>query len=205
MPSRRTGQRQAEFGAEYGTERGAVFEGRHIIAGVRNLEALAVAARSPVEMTYLLFGNTLNIADLIASLRESGKVVLVNLDLIAGLSRDSCNVEYLARCGAAGIVSTHQEILRTAKTQGLITVLRTFALDSYAVGAGLRAIQNCQPDAVEILPAVAAPRVAVKIRQAHPGLRIIGGGLVANLKEVEGLLSEGIDAVSVSDPQFWIG
>src|ERR1700678_3934768 len=118
MPSRRTGRHGAEH-----AERGTVFEGRHIIAGVRTLEALAVAARSPVEMTYLLFGNTLNIADLIASLRDSGKLVLVNLDLIAGLSRDSCNVEYLARCGAAGIVSTHQEILRTAKNQGLITVL----------------------------------------------------------------------------------
>jgi len=197
MASRRIGDTRS-------AEHDGVFTGRHIIAGVRNEEALAIAARSPVGLTYLLFGNTLNIADLIATLRDHGKVVLVNLDLIAGLSRDSCNVDYLAQRGAAGIVSTHQEILRTAKNRGLITVLRTFALDSYAVEAGLRAIQNCQPHAVEILPAVAAPRVAVRIRQAHPGLRIIGGGLVASLKEVEWLLSEGIDAVSVSDPQFWI-
>ena len=70
--------------------------------------------------------------------------------------------------------------------------------------AGLRAIQNCQPDAVEILPAVAAPRVAARIRQVYPDLRIIAGGLVANLKEVESLMAEGIDAVSVSDPLFWI-
>jgi glycerol uptake operon antiterminator len=184
--------------------RGDVFKGRPIIAAVRSAESLAIAARSPVKMIYLLFGNTLNVADLIGSVRDCGKPVLVNLDLLAGFSRDACNVEYLASCGAAGIVSTHQEVLRVAGKRGLITVLRSFALDSAAVEAGLRAIQYCQPDAVEILPAVAAPRVAVRIRQEHAGLRIVAGGLVANLKELESLLAGGIDAVSVSDPRFWI-
>ncbi len=181
-----------------------VFEDRRIIAAVRSHDALALAAKSPLEMVYLLFGNTLNVASLIASLRECGKLPLVNLDLLTGFSRDRCNVEYLEQCGAAGIVSTHHEVLHAAKSRGLITVLRTFALDSAAVEAGLRAIQQCHPDAVEILPAPVAPRVAVKIRAAHNSLRIIAGGLVANLKEVEELLAGGIDAVSVSDHRFWI-
>jgi hypothetical protein len=32
---------------------------------------------------------------------------LVNLGLLAGFSRDSINAEYLASCGAAGVISTH--------------------------------------------------------------------------------------------------
>jgi glycerol uptake operon antiterminator len=129
---------------------------------------------------------------------------LVNLDLLAGFSRDSINAEYLASCGAAGVISTHCEILRASRRQGLITVQRTFALDSAAIDAGLRTMNQFLPDAVEILPAVAAPRVASRFRNLHPNLRIVAGGLISDLKEVESLLASGIDAVSVSDPQFWI-
>jgi glycerol-3-phosphate responsive antiterminator len=32
----------------------------------------------------------------------------------------------------------------------------------------------------------------------------MAGGLISDLKEVEHLLGAGIDAVSVSDPRFWI-
>ena len=181
-----------------------LIEKRHIIAAVRNLEALSAAMKSPTETVCLLFGNTLNIAELLRSLREKGKLSLVNLDLLTGFSRDAINAEYLAFCGAAGVVSTHYEVLRAARKQGLITVQRTFALDSSAIEAGLRTLNQFSPDAVEILPAVAAPRVVGRFRQAHPQLRIMAGGLISDLKEVEYLLGVGIDAVSVSDSRFWI-
>jgi glycerol uptake operon antiterminator len=181
-----------------------VLERRHIIAAVRNSEDLIAAEKSPTETVYLLYGNTLNIAELLRRLRNHGKLPLVNLDLLAGFSRDSINAEYLASCGAAGVISTHCEILRASRKHGLITVQRTFALDSAAVDAGLRTMSQFLPDAVEILPAVAAPRVVRRFRNAHPNLRIVAGGLISDLKEVESLLASGINAVSVSDPRFWI-
>jgi glycerol uptake operon antiterminator len=181
-----------------------VLETRHIIAAVRNGEGLAAAETSPTETVYLLYGNTLNIAELLRRLRHHGKLPLVNLDLLAGFSRDAINAEYLASCGAAGVISTHCEVLRASRRHGLITVQRTFALDSAAIDAGLRTMSQFLPDAIEILPAVAAPRVAPRFRNVHPNLRIVAGGLISDLKEVESLLSNGINAVSVSDPRFWI-
>ena len=181
-----------------------LLEKRHIIAAVRNMEALAAAAKSATETVCLLFGTTLNIAELLRSIVEQRKLPLVNLDLLTGFSRDIINVEYLASCGAAGIVSTHYEVLRAARKQGLITVQRTFALDSSAIEAGLRTLSQFVPDAIEILPAVAAPRVVARFRQTYSQLRIMAGGLISDLKEVEHLLGAGIDAVSVSDPRFWI-
>jgi glycerol uptake operon antiterminator len=176
----------------------------HIIAAVRSPDALTAAAGAPTETVYLLCGNPLNIRDMLKSMRDCGKLVLVNLDLLAGFSRDSINVEFLAGCGASGIVSTHSDVLRAAHRHGLITVQRTFALDSAAVEAGLRATSQFTPDALEILPAVAAPRVASRFRKVHPSLRIVAGGLISDLKEVESVLATGIDAVSVSDSRFWI-
>jgi glycerol uptake operon antiterminator len=181
-----------------------VFEKTHIIAAIRRLEALEAVSHSPTQTVYLLFGTPLNIADLLKTVRRYGKLPLVNLDLLTGFSRDAVNAQFLASCGAAGIVSTHYEILRASRKQGLITVQRTFALDSAAIEAGLRSTNQFLPDAIEILPAVAAPRVVPRFRRVHPHLRVIAGGLIADMKEVESLLSAGIDAVSTSDPGFWI-
>ncbi len=181
-----------------------VLEKRHIIAAIRHMDALAAVEKAPTETVYIVFGNPLNIADLLKRVRELGKLPLVNLDLLSGFSRDAINAEYLAACGAAGIVSTHGEVLRASRKQGLITVQRTFALDSAAIEAGLRTLRQFTPDAIEILPAVAAPRVLARFRDVHPHLRIVAGGLISDLKEVETLLAAGIDAVSVSDPGFWI-
>jgi glycerol uptake operon antiterminator len=177
---------------------------RHIIAAVRNDEGLNAAEKSPTETVYLLYGNTLNIAELLRRLRNSGKLPLVNLDLLAGFSRDSINAEYLASCGAGGVISTHGEVLRAARKRGLITVQRTFALDSAAIEAGLRTMSQFLPDAIEILPAVAAPRVVPRFRKVYPNLQVVAGGLISDLHEVESLLASGINAVSVSDPRFWV-
>lgn len=181
-----------------------VLENRHIIAAIRNPDAVSAVVNSPTQVVYLLFGNPLNVGELLKRVRESGKLPLVNLDLLAGFSRDAVNAEYLAMAGAAGVVSTHAEILRASRKLGLITVQRTFALDSAAVEAGLRTIHQFTPDAIEILPAVAAPRVIKRFRDAHRGLRVIAGGLIADLKEIESLLAAGVDAVSVSDPKLWV-
>jgi glycerol uptake operon antiterminator len=156
-----------------------LLEKRHIVAAVRNMEALAAAAKSKTETVCLLFGNPLNIAELLRSLLEQGKLPLVNLDLLTGFTRDIINVEYLASCGAAGVISTHYKILQAARKQGLITVQRTFALDSSAIQAELRNLSQFVPDAVEILPAVVAPRVVERFRQKHPRLRIMAGGLIS--------------------------
>src|ERR1051326_3767674 len=96
-----------------------VLEKRHIIAAVRNDEGLNAAEKSPTETVYLLYGNTLNIARLLKRLRNSAKLPLVNLDLLAGFSRDSINAEYLASCGAAGVISTHGEVLRASRKRAL--------------------------------------------------------------------------------------
>jgi glycerol uptake operon antiterminator len=181
-----------------------VLENRHIIAAIRNIDALAAVVNSPTEVVYLLFGNPLNLGELIKRVRDQGKLPLVNLDLLSGFSRDTVNAEYLAVSGAAGVVSTHGEVLRASHKQGLITVQRTFALDSAAIEAGVRTIHQFMPDAVEILPAVAAPRVIARFREVHPQLRVVAGGLIADLKEVEGLLAKGVDAVSISDRKFWV-
>lgn len=175
-----------------------------IIAAVRKTETLQRALESPVRIVYLLFGNPMNIGPMVKSVRDRGKIPLVNIDLLQGLSRDGYAVEYLATCGTAGIISTSHETLRAARAQELITVLRTFMIDSASLDSARRFLGQFQPDAIELLPAIAAPLVVERIREDHPGLHVIAGGLISNLKQAESLISANVDAVSLSDPNLWL-
>jgi glycerol uptake operon antiterminator len=182
----------------------AVLRETRIIAAVRNAEALQSALESPVRIVYLLFGNPMNIEPMLKSVRACGKLPLVNADLLQGISRDAHAVEYLANCGTAGIISTNHETLRAARAQELVTVLRTFIIDSAAVESGRRFLAHFQPDAIELLPAIAAPLVIDRIRESHPEMHVIAGGLVTTLKQVEALIDAKVDAVSLSDPSLWL-
>ncbi len=49
-----------------------------------------------------------------------------------------------------------------------MTVLRTFGIDTAAVTAAKKSLAQFRPDAVEVLPAMVAPRVGKVLRDAYP-------------------------------------
>jgi glycerol uptake operon antiterminator len=175
-----------------------------IIAAVNSSEKFTEALDSPTRAIYLLMGTPLTLPDMLARARDRSKVCLVNIDFLEGLSRDRHAVEFLAAHHVDGVVSTRFETLKAAHTLGLITVQRTFAIDSAAVTAVLRCLAQFLPDAIEVLPAMAAPKVALRLGNTYPSLKIIGGGLIENVKEIEDLLATGIHSVSVSDERLWL-
>jgi glycerol uptake operon antiterminator len=59
-------------------------------------------------------------------------------------------------------------------------------------------------DALEALPAMAAPKLLGIVQASSLDIPVVGGGLLRTMKEVEELLSQGISAVSISNPQMWI-
>lgn len=146
----------------------------------------------------------MTIGDAVAELKAAGKLPIANLDLLQGFSQHVQAVEFLAKTGAAGIISTHQHLLRAAASNGMITVQRTFMLDSAAVENSIRSLKSFVPDIIELLPAVSAPLVLPRFRENYPNLLITACGLMTNLKQVDELIKSGVSAVSVSDPSLWI-
>src|SRR6185312_3801967 len=161
-----------------------------IIAAVNSPDTFDAALASPTRAIYLLTGTPLNLPNMLERARSLSKVCLVNVEFIAAHKVD-------------GIVSTRFETLKAAHALGLYTVQRTFGIDSAAVSAALRSLSQFVPDAMEVLPAMAAPKVARRLLHVHPNLTLIGGGLIENVSEIEGLLAAGIHSVSVSDPRLW--
>jgi len=175
-----------------------------IIAAVNSPEMLDIALLSPSRILYVLTGNPLDLPLMLARAKKCEKVCLVNLDFIDGLARDRHAVQFLAAHKVDGIVSTRFDVLKVAQQLNLITIQRTFAIDAAAVTAALKSLSQFQPDAMEILPAVAAPKVARRLQAAYPKLRLIGGGLIETVKEIEDLFRGGIHSVSVSNPRLWL-
>ncbi len=180
------------------------FHDAPIVPAVRNPEHLdlALAARSSV--VFFLTGNPENCERMFRKTLDCGKLPFVNLDLLNGFARDRHATNYLRNCGVAGVISTHTETLRYAGSLGLYTVQRTFLVDSAAMETFSTQLKNIRPDAFEVLPALVAGKVLGRSRAISPESVVMGGGLISSMTEIESLLLQGLEAVSIGDPQMWI-
>jgi glycerol uptake operon antiterminator len=182
----------------------SLLEQTRIIPAVRTSEFLPRSAQAPGKIVYFLFGNPEEIREMAGLVTAAGKVPIVNIDLAAGLARDQAAISYLANRNVQGIISTHPEPLRAARDLGLFAIKRTFLLDSAALDSALRSLEQFEPDALEVLPAMAAPHILDKLRQLYPALPVIAGGLIRTLREIQELVEQGINSVSVSDSCLWV-
>ena len=174
-----------------------------VIPAVRSASELTLAVQSPSVVIYLLAASLSTLDEYLQVLRAADKEVVVNLDLFAGLSRDSQAVAYLASSGCAGIISTHTDVLGAAQSQSLYAVQRTFMIDSDSVSSCMRSLRHFLPDALELLPAPVAPRILPSLREKYSSVATVGGGLIADLQEADHLIRQGLDAVSTGNPDLW--
>jgi len=175
-----------------------------IIPSVRQIENLDQAIASHGKIIYLLTGDLENCPAMIQKILAADKLPIVNLDLLNGFSRDKYAVNYLKHCGARGIISTHLDPLRHAHTIDLYAIQRTFLLDSGAKNTITNQLKNTPVDALEVLPAPVAHKLLDSVRAISKEIPVVGGGLIWTMKEAEDLLAQGLDAVSISNPQMWV-
>jgi glycerol uptake operon antiterminator len=175
-----------------------------IIPAIRKPELVQQAIASRSKLVYLLTGDPENVEPMIRTILAADKIPIVNLDLLNGFSRDKYAVNYLKRVGARGIISTHLDPLRHALAIGLYGIQRTFLLDSGAMDTITNQLRNTPVHALEILPALVAPKMLERVRAISADLPVVGGGLIQTMKEVEELLAAGLSAVSTSNPVMWL-
>jgi len=172
-----------------------------VIAGVRNDEQINQALESDVIILFVLDGDIFTIPGIANKIKEHDKLIFLHLDLIEGLASDYKAVKYLAQNGLCdGIVSTKGRLIRAAKKEGLMAVQRLFLLDSAAIKSGHQLMKNNKPDAVEILPGIAAPHFLESVNISCP---VIGGGLIRTRNEIDELVRKGVFAVSTSKVELW--
>jgi len=179
------------------------FREHPIIASIRNDADLDYALHTQVAALFILYGDIFNLPQIMKGCKNRNKLAFLHLDLIKGIGRDREGVIYLAKkelCN--GIVTTKNNLINIAKKEGLIAIQRLFLLDSAALNTGEQLLKHNQPDAVEILPGIAAPYF---IEHIYKKLLcpVIAGGLISDKSEIEKLFQRGVLAVSTSRKELW--
>ena len=181
---------------------------RHpIIAGVRNLTDIPLAVNNKIEVIFLLnidINDLMDSKNVIEANLAKGIMVFPHLDLLKGIAADKSGISFLKnKIGVTGIISTHANLLQFAKKEGMATIQRLFILDSESLGTGLKKVQGCTPDGIEILPAPVLPFIKNQIKLKHLP-PIIAGGLIRTPEDMKKIISSGAMAVSTSDTALWV-
>ena len=128
--------------------------------------------------------------------------LVLHLDLMAGLSNDEAALQYVAGLKRIdGVITTRHQLVPAARRLGLRTIVRLFLQDSRAVERGVAIATSSRPDAIELLPGVAAAAVGDAFAQC-PAPRI-AGGLVTDEATVRTILASGCRCVSTSRADLW--
>ena len=173
-----------------------------VIAAVKTDEALTAALASPCSAVFLLASTLLTVDGLVHRIHDAGKLAVVHIDLVDGLSSREIAVDSLnALCHPDGIISTRPTLIRRARHRGLLTVQRAFILDSLSLTSLSGQLEQGKPDFVEILPGI-MPRVIAEI-SARTQVRVIAGGLLRDKADVMAAMHAGAAAVSTSAPSLW--
>ena len=168
-----------------------------LVPAIKSIEELDLVLTSSRKIVFVLFGDIISIPDIVYKLKAAGKMVLVHLDLIDGLDSRNVAVDFLAgNTQTDGILSTKANLIKYAKSQGLLTVQRFFVLDSMALLNIEKQLPLDYTDAIEILPGL-MPKVIRRLS----GLidkPIIAGGLISDKEDVRAALNAGAVAVSTT-------
>ena len=170
-----------------------------IIAAVHEDKFLS-SLESPVEIIFLLEGNVMTVGEKIKLAHENDKQIFIHIDLLKGIGKDKCGIEFLASLKADGIISTRASLIKSAKEIGLTTVQRYFALDSQGIESIKEMIVSAKPDFIEIMPGVIEKIIS---RFASEEIPVIAGGLIETKAEVTAALGCGAIAVSTGKKELW--
>ena len=180
-----------------------LLEDSPVVAAVKDGEGLsACCSREEIRVVFILYGDILSIPEIVRTVKAAGKLAMVHVDLIAGLSGKEVAVDFIkSNTDADGIISTKPTLVKRARELGLLAVQRIFLLDSMALRNVERHFSPDAADLIEVLPGL-MPKIIRKICTST-GKPVIAGGLISDKEDVTGALGAGAMAVSSTNPAVW--
>ena len=175
---------------------------RHpIIMAIYGIEQLKTALSSKAEVCIIANIDLIKLQPVIELLSKAGKYVIVNIDSCNGLSQDKGGIDYVAETGAMGLLSTRLQTVQRAKKCGLLTMQKIFVTDRSTWLRSLKAVEQSEPDYVQLMPAQMLPLLSQADRNVLPP--IVASGFVCNEEHAQTALLHGAIAVSSSDSALW--
>jgi len=174
-----------------------------VIAGLINEEQIEECKKSSCEIAYILFGDICNISEIVDKVIEAGKIPIVHIDLINGLSSREICVDFIHKCTrAVGIISTKSHLIKRGNELGMITIQRFFMIDRMNYNNIKKQIRDTSPDIVEVMPAGLTKMIEYVMEEIN-GRPLVASGLIIDRSYVLKALSAGAVAVSTTNTDIW--
>jgi glycerol uptake operon antiterminator len=175
---------------------------RHpIIATLYGAEQIDAFIDSASEIAIVANVELRKLHAVVATITRADKIVIVNIDSCDGISPDKGGVDYLAEIGATSLVSTRVATIQRANRAGLLTMQKVFVTDRSTWPRSVKALEQSDPNLVQLMPAPMLSHIAIKERNALPP--IVASGFVSTPNDVRSALAAGAVAVSTSDAAMW--
>lgn len=174
---------------------------KKIAAAIRTEKDFSTAIKSGVDVVFLLYSNIMTINQSVKEIHSAGKKVFVHVDFAEGVGKDRAGIEFLAKQGVDGVLTTRTNVVRLAKEFNLITVQRFFLVDSHSLNTSVESIRISKPDIIELMPGI----VTKKIKEFSQivDMPIVAGGIIETEEEVRAALAAGADIVSTGEVSLW--
>lgn len=173
-----------------------------IVPAIRNMKDYDELLKTDYEFLVLLNSHIAQVKPLVSHAAERGKKMILHADLIEGLMSDEYATEYLAQeVRPAGIISTRNNVVLTAKRKGLLAIQRIFMLDTLALENSYVQLEKTKPDYVEVLPGI-MPRIIREFLE-QTNIPVLAGGLIRTEEDVQLALEAGATAVTTSRKALW--
>ncbi|MDQ0733275.1 glycerol-3-phosphate responsive antiterminator [Arthrobacter sp. B1I2] len=173
-----------------------------VIASIKDEDGLRAVMRTHCPVVFVLFGSVLTITDIVKTLKDDGRIVFVDVDLVDGFSTKPVVIDFLTQhTEADGVLSSKSTMIKHAKSVGLLAIHRLFLVDSFSYNNVPKQVAISGADAIEILPGC-MPRVISWVRE-DTDLPLIAGGLVCDKQDVISALGAGAVAIASSNRDVW--
>lgn len=134
--------------------------------------------------------------------KQHNKKMIYHVDLVQGLKNDEYGTEFICQeYKPLGLISTKSSVILKAKQKGVLAIQRMFLLDSFALEKSYSIIQKTKPDYVEVLPGV-MPSMIKEVKD-RTQTKIIAGGLIRTVEEVQRVLDAGAESITTSKKEIW--
>ena len=173
-----------------------------VIPEIINDEWLEALLESDCDIVYIVYGDICTIPEIVEKVKAAGKMAIVHMDLIVGLSSKEISVDFLKKYTKAdGIISMKPAMIKRANDVGLFTIQRFYLMDRFTYANIEKHIKNCNPDIVEFLPAGLSKVMSFLIEKIDRP--VVASGLTQDKDDVMGALKAGAIAVATSNRRVW--
>ena len=178
-----------------------ILEENPVIPGLIKDEDIQTVLDNDAKIVFVLYGDIVHIGDIVRVLKDGGKIVFVNIDMVDGFAGRTSVVKFIKKnTDADGVISTKASLLRAAKEEGLYTIHRFFILDSIAYHSIGKQLEISRPDIINIVPGW--PMIVEWAVQEHHR-PVIAAGLICDKQLVIENLKAGAIAICSTNHEVW--